>query len=105
MQYCVTTIAKSNENNAALVKQVESSLPEGAKTISAQNTGGIGKKELAKLGIIPKEDPTYFIIFYEPQKGGQRKVSAKSYSNPNHITMKNSGAKKVGSEYFDDTLK
>ena len=34
--------------------------------------------------------------------GGMRKVSAKSYRDPSSITMKNSGAREVGSAYLGD---
>tara|TARA_B100001564_G_scaffold111519_1_gene92486 strand:+ start:600 stop:2054 length:1455 start_codon:yes stop_codon:yes gene_type:complete len=101
---------ESNKRNEAMVAEVNKSLPKGSKITNAKNTGGIGKEALLKMGIDPKVDPTDLVIYYEKDgKQEMMKISAKAYSDPSSITMKNSGARKAGSEYlgkpeFDNTL-
>ena len=101
---------ESNKRNESMVAEVTKALPKGAKITNAKNTGGIGKEALLKMGINPKVDPTDLVVYYEKDgKQEMMKISAKAYSDPSHITMKNSGARKAGSEYlgnpeFDATL-
>ena len=101
---------ESNKRNEAMVAEIKKVL-KGSNITDAKNTGGIGKEALLKMGIDPKVDPTDLIIYYEKDgKKEMMKVSAKAYSDPSSITMKNSGARRAGSEYlgkpeFDETLK
>ena len=101
---------ESNKRNESMVAEVNKVIPKGAKITNAKNTGGIGKEALLKMGIDPKVDPTDLVVYYKKDgKQEMMKISAKAYTDPSHITMKNSGARKAGSEYlgkpeFDKTL-
>ena len=95
-------VDESNRANQQLAEQITASLPKGVKVTGAKNTGGIGKSALLDMGIDPKTDPTDLLVNYNPPKNGRMKISAKTYTDPSHITMKNSGARRVGSEYLGD---
>ena len=90
-----------NKKAAAVMKRA---LPEGSTITGAEQVGGVGKTELAKLGIDPKIDPTDLIIKYKDADGNDQvmKVSAKTYTNPKNITMKNSGTGNAGETYLGD---
>ena len=90
-----------NKNAAEAIKSV---LPEGAEITGAQQVGGVGKTALAQLGIDPKVDPTDLIVRYKDVDGTEKimKVSAKTYSDPKNITMKNSGTGNAGVTYLGE---
>jgi hypothetical protein len=96
--------AKFDKINKKAADSIKEKLPKGAKITGAQQVGGIGKTELMKLGIDPKVDPTDLIIYYEMPNGktGIMKVSAKTYSDPKNITMKNSGVNNAGITYLGE---
>jgi hypothetical protein len=59
---------------------------------------------LAKLGIDPKVDPTDLIIQYKDKDGNDQimKISAKTYTDPKNITMKNAGVNNAGATYLGE---
>jgi hypothetical protein len=82
---------------------IVNSLPKGAKIINATQVGGIGPIELKRLGINPKTDPTDILIEYSVNGKKQvMKISAKIYTDPRNITMKNSGVTKAGADYLGE---
>lgn len=96
--------AKFDEINKKAAEVMKSSLPEGSQITGAQQVGGVGKTALAKLGINPKVDPTDLIIQYKDKDGNDQimKVSAKTYTDPKNITMKNSGLNNAGATYLGE---
>lgn len=96
--------AKFDAINKKAAEVMKSSLPEGSEITGAQQIGGVGKTALAKLGIDPKIDPTDLIIQYKDKDGNDQimKVSAKTYTDPKNITMKNSGVNNAGATYLGD---
>lgn len=96
--------AKFDAINKKAAEVMKSSLPEGSQITGAQQVGGVGKTALAKLGIDPKIDPTDLIIQYKDKDGNDQimKVSAKTYTDPKNITMKNSGVNNAGATYLGD---
>jgi hypothetical protein len=99
--------AKFDAINKKAAEVMKSSLPEGSQITGAQQVGGVGKTALAKLGIDPKIDPTDLIIQYKDKDGNDQimKVSAKTYTDPKNITMKNSGVNNAGATYLGDVGK
>ena len=95
---------KFDKINQKAAEVMKSALPKGAEITGAEQVGGIGKNELAKLGIDPKVDPTDLIIRYKDKDGNDQimKVSAKTYTDPKNITMKNSGTGNAGETYLGD---
>jgi hypothetical protein len=96
--------AKFDAINKKAAEVMKSSLPEGSQITGAQQVGGVGKNALAQLGIDPKVDPTDLIIQYKDKDGNGQimKVSAKTYTDPKNITMKNSGVNNAGATYLGD---
>lgn len=96
--------AKFDAINKKAAEVMKSSLPEGSQITGAQQVGGVGKTALAKLGIDPKIDPTDLIIQYKDKDGNDQimKVSAKTYTDPKNITMKNSGVNNAGATYLGE---
>ena len=96
--------AKFDAINKKAAEVMKSSLPEGSQITGAQQVGGVGKNALAQLGIDPKVDPTDLIIQYKDKDGNDQimKVSAKTYTDPKTITMKNSGVNNAGATYLGD---
>jgi len=93
----------ADARNKSAAEAVQSSLPKGAKITNAVQVGGVGATKLKELGIDPKTDPTDIIVEY--QEGGKTKmmkISAKIYTDPRNITMKNSGVKKAGVDYLGE---
>jgi hypothetical protein len=93
----------ADARNKAAAEAVQSALPKGAKITNATQVGGAGATGLQKLGIDPKTDPTDIIVEYEV--GGKKqmmKISAKIYTDPRNITMKNSGVKRAGVDYLGE---
>lgn len=93
----------ADERNKMAADAVRAALPKGAKITSALQVGGVGATRLKQLGIDPKTDPTDIIVEY--QEGGKTKmmkISAKIYTDPRNITMKNSGVKKAGADYLGE---
>jgi hypothetical protein len=98
------TAHKQNKKAAKLIKE---SLPKGSKITKATQIGGIGKDALMKnYGIDAKVDPTDLIVEYEDAEGKPQvmKISAKIYSDPSNITMKNSGMKTAGVTYLGEAI-
>ena len=86
---------------------IKESLPDNSTITGAIQVGGIGGKELmSRYGIDEKVDPTDMIVQYKDSDGGDKimKISAKIYSNPNDITMKNSGTKTAGVDYLGEEI-
>jgi len=96
--------AKFDAINKKAADIMKASLPEGSQITGAQQVGGVGKTALAKLGIDPKVDPTDLIIQYKDKDGNDQimKVSAKTYTDPKNITMKNSGVNNAGATYLGE---
>ena len=96
--------AKFDAINKKAADIMKASLPEGSQITGAQQVGGVGRTALAKLGIDPKIDPTDLIIQYKDKDGNDQimKVSAKTYTDPKNITMKNSGVNNAGANYLGD---
>ena len=96
--------ARFDEINKNAAEAIKSVLPEGAEIVGAQQVGGIGKTALAQLGIDPKVDPTDLIVIYKDVDGTEKimKISAKTYSDPKNITMKNSGVNNAGFTYLGE---
>jgi len=93
----------ADERNRAAAEAVRAVLPKGAKITSALQVGGIGSTRLRQLGIDPKTDPTDIIVEYEVNgKKRLMKISAKIYTDPRNITMKNSGVKRAGVDYLGE---
>jgi hypothetical protein len=92
---------KQNQAAAEKVKDYLSKMDPPCDVEKAEAMGHLGNKEIKlKYNIDPKKNPTDFFVYC---KDGRRKgISAKIYSNPKSITMKNSGTKKAGSDYLDD---
>lgn len=95
--------AAADERNQQAANAILSSLPKGAKITSATQVGGIGATKLKQLGIDPKTDPTDIIVEYEVgTKKETMKISAKIYTDPRNITMKNAGVRDAGQIYLGE---
>jgi hypothetical protein len=96
--------ARFDEINKNAAESIKAILPEGAEITGAQQVGGIGKTALAQLGIDPKVDPTDLIVQYKDKDGNDQimKISAKTYSDPKNITMKNAGTGNAGETYLGE---
>jgi len=87
--------------NRGAANAIGSSLPEGAKITSCSQVGGVGSTRLQQLGIDPRVDPTDILLEYKVNgKKEVMKISAKIYTNPNRITMKNAGLEDAGDAYL-----
>ncbi len=98
--------SEAHQQNVDAVKLIKDSLPEGSEIKKSIQVGGIGSKKLMDLyGIDEKVDPTDMIVVYD-DNGVEKvmKISAKIYSNPNDITMKNSGTKSAGNTYLGEVI-
>ena len=95
---------KFDEINKNAAEAIKSKLPEGVEITGAQQVGGVGKTALVQLGIDPKVDPTDLIVKYKDTDGTEKimKISAKTYSDPKNITMKNSGTGNAGVSYLGE---
>ena len=99
--------SEAHEQNKTAVELIKKSLPEGSKVTESIQVGGIGGSKLMDLyGIDEKVDPTDMLVVYDDKDGNKQtmKISAKIYSNPNDITMKNSGTKTAGKTYLGDEI-
>tara|TARA_Y100000004_G_C8859430_1_gene388344 strand:- start:95 stop:979 length:885 start_codon:yes stop_codon:yes gene_type:complete len=99
--------SEAHEQNQKAVELIKESLPEGSKVTKSIQVGGIGGSKLMDLyGIDEKVDPTDMLVVYDDKDGNEQtmKISAKIYSNPNDITMKNSGTKKAGRDYLGEEI-
>ena len=96
--------ARFDEINKNAAEAIKALLPKGAEITGAQQVGGVGKNALAQLGIDPKVDPTDLIVKYRDVDGTEKimKISAKTYSDPKNITMKNSGVNNAGLTYLGE---
>lgn len=96
--------SKFDKINKKAADAIKSQLPDGVEIIDARQVGGIGKNALLQLGIDPKDDPTDLIVKYKDKGGVENilKVSAKTYSDPKNITMKNAGTSTAGKTYLGD---
>ena len=96
--------ARFDEINKNAAEAIKTLLPEGTEITGAQQVGGVGKTALAQLGIDPKVDPTDLIVNYRDVDGTEKimKISAKTYSDPKNITMKNSGTGNAGATYLGE---
>jgi hypothetical protein len=96
--------ARFDEINKNAAEAIKALLPKGAEITGAQQVGGVGKNALAQLGIDPKVDPTDLIVKYRNTDGTEKimKISAKTYSDPKNITMKNSGVNNAGLTYLGE---
>jgi hypothetical protein len=95
---------KQNKDAADSVRSsIEKQFP-GHKIVDCQQVGGAGKTALNALGIDPKTDPTDVIVKIKDKKGKEHvlKYSLKVYTDPNNITMKNSGTKNAGEIYLGE---
>ena len=92
---------EQNKQAAKTVKDYLSKMKPPCDVDKAEAMGHLGNDEIKqKYGINPKKNPTDLFVFC---KDGRRiGISAKIYSNPRSITMKNSGTKSAGSHYLDD---
>jgi hypothetical protein len=99
--------SKFDKINKKAAEAIKALLPEGTKITGAQQVGGIGKNALMDLGIDPKVDPTDLIVNYKDADGKDQvlKISAKTYTDPRSITMKNSGVKTAGETYLGEAGK
>ncbi len=93
---------KFDEINKKAAQQIRDFIGEDSKIVGSEQVGGVGKSALLKMGIDPKVDPTDLVIHYETPEGNTKmmKVSAKTYSDPKNITMKNSGLGNAGATYL-----
>jgi len=99
--------SEAHEQNKTAVELIKKSLPEGSKITESIQVGGIGGSKLMDLyGIDEKVDPTDMLVVYDDKDGNKQtmKISAKIYSNPNDITMKNSGTKSAGRTYLGEAI-
>lgn len=93
----------ADERNKMAADAVKQALPKGAKITGALQVGGVGATRLKQLGIDPKTDPTDIIVEYQDNgKAKVMKISAKIYTDPRNITMKNSGVKRAGVDYLGE---
>lgn len=94
--------SKFDEINKKAANSIKNLLPKGVKISGAQQVGGVGKTALMKLGIDPKVDPTDLIVTYTNEDGAHAimKISAKTYTDPSNITMKNAGVTHAGEIYL-----
>jgi hypothetical protein len=83
--------------------------PKPDPSVEVPSAKELEKKLGKKFKDMNADDLAERNVLIEKRYGGMRKISAKAYTDPSHITMKNSGARKAGSEYlgkpeFDKTL-
>ena len=98
---------EAHNQNQTAANMIKESLPDNSTITGAIQVGGIGGKELmSRYGIDEKVDPTDMIVQYKDSDGSDKimKISAKIYSNPNDITMKNSGTKTAGVDYLGEEI-
>jgi len=94
---------KQNEAAAQKVKKYLSELDPPCNIASAEAMGHLGNKQIKKqFGIDPKRNPTDFFVYCDDKKTKRKGISAKIYSNPKQITMKNSGTKNASTQYLGD---
>jgi hypothetical protein len=93
--------------NKEAAEKIKSVLPKGSTILDSKQVGGAGETALKEMGIDPKVDPTDLIVKYKDAEGKEQllKVSAKTYSDPRNITMKNSGVKTAGETYLGEAGK
>ena len=93
---------KQNHRAAAeKVKDYLSKMDPPCEVEKAEAMGHLGNQQIRdKYGIDPKVNPTDFFVYCKD--GSKKGISAKIYSNPKSITMKNSGTKTAGASYLDD---
>ena len=95
---------RANKQNMAAAEKVKdylSKMDPPCEVEKAEAMGHLGNKEIKlKYGIDPKVNPTDFFVYCKD--GSKKGISAKIYSNPKSITMKNSGTKTAGASYLDD---
>jgi len=93
----------ADERNKIAAEAVKQALPKGAKIIGCTQVGALGPIKLKQLGINPKTDPTDMLLEYTVgSKSYMMKISAKIYTDPRNITMKNSGVTKAGVDYLGE---
>ena len=92
---------KQNQAAAEKVREYLSKMNPPCEVEKAEAMGHLGNQQIRdKYGIDPKVNPTDFFVYC---KDGTRKgISAKIYSNPKNITMKNSGTTKASANYLGD---
>ena len=76
--------------------------PKPDPNVEVPSIKELEKKLDKKLKNMTSEDLRKRNELVKTRYGGMRKVSAKSYRDPRSITMKNSGAREVGSAYLGD---
>ena len=76
--------------------------PKPDPSVEVPSIKELEKKLDKKLKNMTSEDLRKRNELVKTRYGGMRKVSAKSYRDPRSITMKNSGAREVGSAYLGD---
>ena len=76
--------------------------PKPDPSVEVPSIKELEKKLDKKLKNMTSEDLRERDELVKTRYGGMRKVSAKSYRDPRSITMKNSGAREVGSAYLGD---
>ncbi|MBC8147132.1 MAG: hypothetical protein H8E98_04030 [Bacteroidetes bacterium] len=93
---------KYDDINKKTAELILEALPEGSKVTDCLAVGGIGKSELEKMGIFNRTDPTDIVVTYKDKEGNIKysKISAKIYSDPSRITMKNAGMTDAGVTYL-----
>ena len=93
---------KQNQAAAEKVKDYLSKMDPPCEVEKAEAMGHLGNQQIRdKYGIDPKVNPTDFFVYCKD--GSKKGISAKIYSNPKSITMKNSGTKTAGASYLDDS--
>jgi hypothetical protein len=96
-------LKEADAANKKAADMIKSALSPNAKVTDCKQVGGIGEKALKQMGIDPKTDPTDIVVYYT--EGGKQKImkiSAKVYTNPKNITMKNSGVVGAGVDYLGE---
>lgn len=97
------SLKEADAANKKAADIIKSTLPAGAKITDCKQVGGIGATALKQMGIDPKTDPTDIVVKYTVDgKEKLMKLSAKVYTNPKNITMKNSGVSNAGADYLGE---
>ncbi|MBC8428106.1 MAG: hypothetical protein H8D94_01395 [Candidatus Pelagibacter sp.] len=93
---------KQNKSGAETINQYASKMNPSCDIDRVEAMGHLGKKEIKdKYDIDTKKNPSDLFVFC---KSGKRLgISAKIYSNPRNITMKNSGTKTAGNYYLGNS--
>ena len=97
-----------DEINRKAADKIKNALPTGSKIAGAEQLGGNDektRKRKRELGL-PENTKADYVVLYTDKDGKERKmaVTAKTYSDPNKITMDNAGYASAGTKMLGEKI-